>query len=183
MTKEDTLRCTARVANNMPTGKTLRYKFSEKTTERWFVLLCKRPQVEGITLPTNISSAQHKKLAWWLCTEEEVECWEHCRRNVRISRLNALLLGYFFVKLVRRNARFLTYGSVVTIWCSKKKIPDVKPILKYAVSVGGRFKFVLVYPDHLKKYVQLRPLKTKQSNVVAIFLLGIRVTVRVTFIL
>jgi hypothetical protein len=91
--KKDTSRYTARVAKNMPTRKTLRDKCSEKAIESWFVLLCKRPQVEGITLPTNIASAQHNKLAWWLYTEEDVECWEHCKRNIRISQLNALLLA------------------------------------------------------------------------------------------
>jgi len=91
--KKYTSRYTARVAKNMPSGKTLRNKCSEKVIESWFVLLCKRPHAEGITLPKNIASAQHKKLAWWLYTEEDVECWDHCRKNIRISQVNTLLLA------------------------------------------------------------------------------------------
>jgi len=38
---------------------------------------------------------------------------------------------------------------------------------RYATCKNGEFKFILNYQDHLTKFIQLRPLKSKTAEVVA----------------
>ncbi|GFW13428.1 KRAB-A domain-containing protein 2 [Trichonephila clavipes] len=40
----------------------------------------------------------------------------------------------------------------------------------------GKYKFIMVYQDHLTKFVQLRPLKTKRAEEVAYHVLSIFLT-------
>ncbi|CAG5024424.1 unnamed protein product [Parnassius apollo] len=115
----------------------------------------------------------HEINIYWTRWEKQNGCRSKKKRYENITQ-EAIILYLHLCKPCQMKQKSLRKGLVVKpILCDEMNSRCQVDLIDMQTSPDGNFKFILVYQDHLTKFIQLRPLQSKIAEEVSKILLDI----------